>query len=449
VWPKWGPSGSTGELRVHAAADYEMSLWRYGWEREHIADMGYFEDHPRGSVRQILPDGDIAASGARWNDFGYSFPPVDPRVHVTAPARSGLYYVHLRDAAGRHTAFPWVVSPSTPTEGTRVAVLASTLTWNAYNDFGGRSNYTVPKRLPARPTVNARQEDVWFTDPEFQPWDELHYESLSFNRPEPVNRVEWGDEITDPIRIRGGEHVAPAEWRLLGWLEREGFDYDLFADVQLATGDLSLDAYDVLIISTHPEYWTAGMYDEVHAWVVERGGQLCALGGNAINCEVRLEPGDQMTVLNGDLGARDSFLPGVHCRFDATHKPSAALLGVTTTFSGYETGAPYRVQDGEHWAFAGTGLKTGDSFGFESVDRRAMGGASGHETDKRNEHTPLQARLLAKGLNPDGGGGEMVCIDFSSGGRVFSVGSISYTCSVAVDDLTSRVTANVLREFLA
>ena len=39
-----------------------------------------------------------------------------------------------------------------------MAVLASNITWNAYNNFGGRSNYINADVLPPRPTVNSRQE---------------------------------------------------------------------------------------------------------------------------------------------------------------------------------------------------------------------------------------------------------------------------------------------------
>ena len=72
------------------------------------------------------------------------------------PKRSGLYYFHARTAAGAEFAFPWIVAPSTPARP--VAVLASNITWNAYNNFGGRSNYINPDQLPATPTVNARLE---------------------------------------------------------------------------------------------------------------------------------------------------------------------------------------------------------------------------------------------------------------------------------------------------
>ena len=63
-------------------------------------------------------------------------------------------------------------------------------------------------------------------------------------------------------------------------------------------------------------------------------------------------------------------------------------------------------------------------------------------------NTPVQAQLLAKGTNPDEGGGEMVYFETPSRGQVFSVGSISWTSSIPVDDGISKITANVLRRFL-
>lgn len=443
VWPKWARAGERCELRLHATEPFMLKLWRYGWAREPSLDLGRFDEDAPDVNRQVLPDGDVSGIGVRWNRHGYAFPPTDPRLFVEAPQRSGLYYFRMKGLSGSFYAFPWVLAPARP--GAGIAVLASTLNWNAYNAYGGRSNYVSAPRLPERPTVSARQEDVWYTDPEEPPWNAESYDPLSFDRPEPLNRVEEAEEITDPMARRGAEHVAPAEWRLLGWLEREGFAYDLYAENQLAEGLVDLDAYRVLVLSTHPEYWTRSMYETVKTWVLERGGKLASIGGNVINCEVELVDSAAMRVLNGSRGA---FPPGQDSRFAASYESSAALLGTATTFAGYETGAPYRVLDAEHWAFEGTGLESGDLFGHASLDRRAVGGASGHETDKLTSSAPPQARLLAKGTNPDGGGAEIVHIEFGGGGEVFSVGSISYACSIAIDEQVSAVTANVLRRFL-
>ena len=53
-------------------------------------------------------------------------------------------------------------------------------------------------------------------------------------------------EITDPIAGRAAGHVAPAEWRFLGWLERENFAYDLYSETQLHFDQLDLDQYKVI-----------------------------------------------------------------------------------------------------------------------------------------------------------------------------------------------------------
>src|SRR5437763_6593910 len=98
-----------------------------------------------------------------------------------------------------------------------------------------------------------------------------HYLPISFDRPEPGNCARENGEATDPIEGRPECHLAPAEWRLLAWLEREGFEYDLYADYQLHSGLLDLDSYRVLILPPHPEYWSRTMYERVKQWV-NRGG---------------------------------------------------------------------------------------------------------------------------------------------------------------------------------
>ncbi len=96
----------------------------------------------------------------------------------------------------------------------------------------------------------------------------------------------------------------------------------------------------------------------------------------------------------------------------------------------------------------GTGLAAGDRFGARSLHERVPGGASGHETDKRSRSSPANTRLLARGLNPDEGGAEMVLHEPDGGGAVFSVGSICWTSALLVDEGVSAITANVLRRFL-
>jgi hypothetical protein len=443
AWPKWVRTGEQSEFRVHSVEPYKIDLWRYGWSKELVRKIGWFDEHGPLATMQITPDGDYSQCGVQWNKFGYGS--WQHAQYVTAPERSGLYYFHVRAESGRFSSFPWIVAPARPTA--RIAVLASNITWNAYNSFGGRSNYIHADHLPATPTVNARLELSRYNDPEFGTWNAEDYAPLSFDRPEPINHVPWKVQITDPIEGRAACHVAPAEWRLLGWLEREGFDYDLYAETQLHAGQIDLNAYRALVISTHPEYWTRQMYHAVKRWVFERGGRLAYLGGNGLNCEVSLVDERTMVVHNGDNRRLQAELARYESRMGMRVEPEAGLLGVGYTEAGVMTAAPYRVLAADHWTLEGTELAAGDLFGQASLHERIPGGASGHETDKISPHSPPGVRRLAKGLNPNDGGADLSYFETPSGGAVFSVGSICWPASLLVDDAVSRITANVLRRF--
>jgi hypothetical protein len=443
VWPKCLKVGEKSEFRVHSVEPYKLELWRYGWEKQLVRGLGWHDEHGPRATMQITPDGDYTQTGVAWNKIGYRNNPVHFQF-VDAPGQSGLYYFHARTASGRHFSFPWVVAPAQPQAP--IAVLASDMNWNAYNNFGGRSNYIHATSFPSTPTVNARQDLKRYTDADYLFYDRNDYDPLSFDRPEPINDIALAEKITDPIESRVACHLAPAEWRLLGWLEREGFHYDLYSETQFHFGNLILDHYKLLILGPHPEYWSRHMMLELKDWVQNRGGRLMYLGGNGLNCEVEFIDERTMIVRNGDK--REMERRGLESRMHLRVESEASVLGVVYTDAGAMTGAPYRVVDESHWVFEGTGLGKGAVFGERSLHMRCPGGASGHETDKISPSSPKNVHLIAKGMNRDNGGAEMITYDTPSGGVVFSAGSINYVSSLPVDDAVSKITANVVRRLL-
>ena len=63
AWPKWVRAGEASEFRVHSDAAYKLELWRYGWKKELVRPIGWFDEHgPRATV-QIVPDGDYTQTG--------------------------------------------------------------------------------------------------------------------------------------------------------------------------------------------------------------------------------------------------------------------------------------------------------------------------------------------------------------------------------------------------
>jgi N,N-dimethylformamidase len=446
MWPKWCRAGDQAEYRLHSTEQCLITLWRYGQRREKVATVTWVDEHGPQANRQLLPDGDFTQTGTRWNCSGFPSPPV-----IRAPERGGLYYLWARTPSGAAFSFPWIVAPRTPEA--RIAVLAATNTWNAYNNFGGRSNYVNAARLPEAPIVHSRQDLDRYRDPKpFGDWrpPDSAYAPLSFDRPEPMNHLFDDPELEDPIRGRNQCHLAPAEWRLLGWMEREGFAYDLYSDAQLHEGTMPLDAYRVLALTAHPEYWSREMFVRVKAWV-NGGGRLVYLGGNGLNCEVVFESDGSMRCLThlfsvaGEMGGLSESGVRWESRMHRTFESEAGLLGVVCSESGIMTAAPYAAVDAGHWIFEGTGVRNGQEFGRETLQERVPGGASGHETDKRSGSSPANTRLLAKGVNADGGGAELVVVDPFGEGKVFSVGSITWIAALLTDPVVSRITSNVLK----
>ena len=124
AWPKWLRSGERSEFRVHSSEAYKLELWRYGWNKELVRAIGWFDEHgPRATV-QITPDGDYTQTGVQWNKFGYTSP--HHKQFIEAPEKSALYYFHAKTESGQFFSFPWIVAPRAPQA--KIAVLASNIT---------------------------------------------------------------------------------------------------------------------------------------------------------------------------------------------------------------------------------------------------------------------------------------------------------------------------------
>ena len=124
--------------------------------------------------------------------------------------------------SGRRFAFPWVVAPAQP-DGARSPCWPRTSPGTPTTTSAGAATTSTPTgcrpRRPStpRPELQAlhRRRVLHLGRPRSTP-------PLSFDRPEPFNHIDFEERITDPIEGRQACHLAPAEWRLLGWLEARG-----------------------------------------------------------------------------------------------------------------------------------------------------------------------------------------------------------------------------------
>lgn len=287
-----------------------------------------------------------------------------------------------------------------------VALLLNTNTWAAYNPWGGASIYT---------------------------WD-LPYETerlksrfVSVDRPNPREHDKTENN-----------HLFSGELHFIRWLEASGVDYECLTDSDFHSSKRFPEDFKVLILSTHPEYWTTEMFDNLE-FFLSRGGSLLNLGGNVVYWKTSITDNGIFVDAEGKLDGEGKWRD--------VGRPESEVLGVRYDSRGYATYAPYEVLLEDHWLFEGTGLKNGATFGEQSLisGAQSSGGASGNETDKSDEFSPSNGLILARGTNPDGGGGELFFYEHPGGGSVLSFGSLTSASAVPVDPAMARLVTNFLR----
>ncbi|MBI5055594.1 MAG: hypothetical protein HZB61_03125 [Nitrospirae bacterium] len=321
---------------------------------------------------------------------------------------SGCYLLKLNGNGNGDSSFiPVIVKPEKPDN--RIAVIASTNTWHAYNSWGGQNFYINFTSFPSKYVLSTQR-----------PFD-LYVR----------NHVEDTCQITR-------DHLLVGERFVWSWLEREGFQYDLYSDTDLHSKDIFekyLKHYKIILLSTHNEYWSYEMIEHLKEFI-KAGGNVISLSGNTMYKEVSY-PDENLIVLDGAYLRYQDF-------------SEETVLGVAHDLRGFKTWDAYKVVQPDHWIFSSTGLKNGDLIGKDGLNVSLTGkpGASGWETDKIYPLAPDGTTLLAKGINEGDGGAEMVIYQENGGGSVFSVGSISFGGSLLSDSHISQITKNVVERFL-
>jgi hypothetical protein len=356
-------------------------------------------------------------SGCGWAEtFSLTVPPEWP---------SGIYSAACADTVGGSCDITFVVKPAEDRRS-GIAVLANVNTWLAYNGWGGRSKYSGLART-------------------------------SFLRPMP------------PSAPDGDPHLTRGELWILGWLQSQDRSPDVFTDMDFHQDGCDPGQYKLLIVSTHPEYWTPQMHDQLASYL-DGGGSLAYLAGNGMfeTAEYDNDQTEMVFRLGVEGGPREVAL------FRVRGRPERSLLGVATERCAVP-GSPYVVQNADHPLFEGTDLSNGDAFGDVGLNTQHSGGkgngkASGWEVDTsrgpgasaiptgcelnpdalKPKQVPPSALpnglvVLAAGVPDEAGpGADMTYYDHPGGGFVFSVGSLTFGGSLVVDPVLSTLMNNVL-----
>ena len=401
--------------------------------------------------------------------------------------RSGMYSMRI-ECEDAYEDIPFYVRPQTNKPQARICVLVSTFTYTVYTNQAR----SLPK-VEYEKLVQERGTRPWNPD-QVQDYGLSTYNNhrdgsgicySSRLRPSLTMRPKY-ITICRPYAESGMRHL-PADTHLFVWLENQGQDFDVVTDEDLhEEGVELLRPYKVVMTPSHPEYHTTNTLNAIYEYT-RSGGRLMYLGGNgfywkvAVNenlpgmVEIRraeggirtwaAEPGEYYNSLDGEYG-------GMWLR---NGRPPQRLAGVGFTAQGDFQGTYYRRNsdlDAKYeWVFEGVddeilgdfGLSGGGAAGFE-LDRADFSLGTPRNTvvlassENYPEHFVLVPEEILSHVATRSGKpvselirSDIVIFETAKGGRVFSVGSITYCGSLPwnnFDNNISRMTANVLNRFL-
>ena len=190
------------------------------------------------------------------------------RITVARAWTSGYYLAELvltdGPDAGRGSWVPFIVREP-PRQGSAVLVQAPVNTWQAYNDWGGRSLYF-----------------------NFNGDGDNH---VSFDRPYNERTMKTADgPATDNANL-----PQISEFPLVRFLERGGYDVSYTTDVDTDASPGELLRHRLVMVAGHDEYWTKRIRDAFER-ARDLGTNLAFVGANIDFWQMRYENGRRTIV---------------------------------------------------------------------------------------------------------------------------------------------------------
>jgi hypothetical protein len=383
-------------LRLHVStasdARYRIEIYRLGWYRgdggRRVACLPSCNGDEAGVQRPVpMPDATTGQLDPGW--------PVTDAVSVALDWTSGYYLAKLvltsGSFSGQASYIPFIVRAPLGSISA-ILVQASVNTWEAYNNWGGKSLYAFNSTGGVAAT------------------------KVSFSRP-----------------FSGSEpQSTPLTWEypLVRFIERHGYDVSYQADVDTDMNPGSLLQHRLDVVSGHDEYWSKAMRDAFDA-ARNQGVNLAFVGANIGDWQLRYENADRTLVEYRSAAADptpDLSEKTVRFRDLSTPRPECQLLGIQ--YQGGLAGLSdasrdYTVQptaSGSAW-FQGTSLNPGD----------ILAGAVGYEWDGIQPGCsvpPVQDLMHWQGSPSNA---DAVTYQAPSDARVFSLGTLNLIWSL--DDL--------------
>jgi hypothetical protein len=141
-------------------------------------------------------------------------------------------------------------------------------------------------------------------------------------------------------------------------MESQGYDVSYISNVDTHADPAGLLRGRAFLSQAHDEYWSLDMFRNAKA-AIDRGAHAAFLCGNAVDGRIEFHRNNRDFARIGKFGVFEYELQKY--KGWKEHGPDpATLMGSRSTFP-YNGSAPWTCVKEEHWLFAGTGMKNGDS----------------------------------------------------------------------------------------
>lgn len=383
--------GDTVALHVSTEPNsmYRVLVYRLGWYggigARQVACLPSCSGAELGATQPMPAPADDGREVANW--------PTTDSLAVDPLWVSGYYLVRVLLLSGPQegaSATTYVIV-NAPKPTSRMLLQVPVNTWQAYNNWGGKSLYPFSS-------------------------DGKRGRRVSFDRP-----FDWHG--------RGAQSPLGWELPLVRFIEREGYDVSYQSDVATDADPSSLLSHRVVVDAGHDEYWSRKMRDGWQA-ARDKGVNLSFIGANDAYWQVAMEDGGRTVMSyksaddpNPDAAARTDL-------FRALQPPrlECELMGVQ------HQGGPLTWTDGDYVVQAdalgdpwlrGTGLKPGDAVqGIVSREVDTIPGTASRASSCGHELTVF----LHRENGGDGAGNaDAVRYTTASGASVFAAGSLNFS----------------------
>ena len=396
--------GAGGTIRFFvstASPTYTIDVYRLGWYGGKGGRL-VTKTVTRPGKQQITPAPDPAGLiECAWTD---PYALAIPSSWVT-----GIYLAKLTTTDTKKQSYiPFVVRDDA--RAATYLVQSSVTTFQAYNNWGGKSLYDFN-------STGGRASRVSFLRPY----------ALGLN-PQAAVGVGAGELLTN---LQGAAQTGPMGWEypMVRFLEREGFDVSYVTNVDVHRDAQLVAKHPVFVSMGHDEYWSSRMRDNVEHARDHGTTSLAFFSGNVSYWQVRFQPSksgqpDGTLYCTKDAATDpastgpDAYRSTVRFRDPLVGRSEEGLGGVA--FQDFGMNGDLVVHEPTSWLFAGTGLGLGAT----------IPGLLGYEVDGAPEPPLPGVRRVMRSpwttAQPSSGISEATVRALPSGAETFAAGSIQY-----------------------